>query len=254
MFRTLYCFILIFLCSCISDSSLHRGFRFFKRSNYVKAISSFSHYIKNNTETKDNKQKLAVAYFYRGLSYQLTSDATNANKDYSESLKLEPLLFYAWFNKGVIFLEDRNFDLALKCFRHTYEVILEVENQSEASFPLFNRKTIKIDKRICLQYLMMSYVKAGEFLILNNLIESTWSDYVDDQEMLHMYADILFMKSVIHNKEKAEYFCNLATLLSNKHQAASTYKGYIVVTPDVYFEQWYSGFGQRTNKRMMGSD
>jgi len=122
------CFVLL-LTGCQS-SNLQRGFRFFERKDYHRAIRTFDRVIQNNTDD----EILKYAYFYRGFCYLDLNNIDFAIRDFSKSIDLDTVngLYEAYYNRGLAYHKKGLDDKALNDFKSALTMMDKLKKTSKA--------------------------------------------------------------------------------------------------------------------------
>ena len=100
--------IVLMVCGC-ANTKLERGYRWYKRGATAHAIVLFNEYIHDVDHSPKEKEKLAVAYFYRGLCNGDLKKGELARRDYKIALEIYPRFLYAAFNLGVEYMKTGDF-------------------------------------------------------------------------------------------------------------------------------------------------
>jgi len=91
-----------------------------------KAIAEFTQAIKLNPNDDTAKNKLAGAYYIRGLTFTSKGEDARAIEDYNEAIKIMPDYLLAIKRRGYASLEIGNYDQAIKDFEKMIQ--LEPDN------------------------------------------------------------------------------------------------------------------------------
>jgi tetratricopeptide (TPR) repeat protein len=103
-----------------------RGVCYYKLGETDKAEADFYRVIE--TEDKDNKNALAMAYMHRGQSYHHElRQIYKALEDYNKALELDPKVEWAYNNRAAVYTELKQYDKALE----NYNEALEINPQAE---------------------------------------------------------------------------------------------------------------------------
>lgn len=161
---------LVMLYGCETDS-LFRGYRFFQRRQYDRAVSQFTYYLNHSEDREDNKEYRAAGYLYRGLSQSTLGCHELAIADYKDALLRVEDCFYASFNLGVELLKMQEYEKSKMSFLKAWEGILKAKRGDLNDSQLWNRKTLDRDCEFCFQYCGMLLLKMRDLDGLNVLIE-----------------------------------------------------------------------------------
>ena len=94
-----------------SDPSFYnnRGWDFYQKKDYDKAISDFNDAIKLNPNS-------ALAYFNRGITYGDKKEYDKAISDFNDAIRLDPNSALGYFNRGIAYAGKREYDEAISDF------------------------------------------------------------------------------------------------------------------------------------------
>jgi len=108
-----------------------------KKEEELQLEKSLSDIDKINEVLNDFKKSKAAIYFYRGNAYDDSGDSVNAEKDFSESIRLNPAFANVYNSRGVVYLKNGDYISAIDDFtraiENKYEIIsFAYNNRAEA--------------------------------------------------------------------------------------------------------------------------
>jgi len=190
-----------FLWGC-ATSSLHRGYRWYRRGAYEQSIKTFTYYLEHSSDCEENSEARAAGFFYRGLAKSEMGKEYEAYSDYTEAIRRVPDLFYASFNMGIWHIRQRQYDLASSMFRKSWDSMLKAGRGELDDSALWNRSSFTRDREYCFYYYGMALVFCGSADELAALLNE--SDDLIFQKKNVLVAREIFRKIVSREMTMAE--------------------------------------------------
>ena len=162
----------VFACGC-ETAPLYRGYRWYRRGAYEQSVKALTYYIEHSSDSSRNKEARAVGFFYRGLAKAELGRIQEAEVDYMEALARVPDFFYASFNIGVGYINQKQYGLALAMFRKSWNSILKAGRGELDESQLWNRNVFFRDRAYCFLYYGMTIVMCGKIDELGVLLNES---------------------------------------------------------------------------------
>ncbi len=144
--------IAIVVCGC-SNTKLERGYRWYKRGATAHATALFNEYIREiDNKLPIDKERLALAYFYRGLCNGDLNRDEMARRDYAIALELYPRFLYAAFNLGVEYMKIGDLKSAESMMSKSWDILKGVHLGMPEDVKLINKASLKKDKTYLFLY------------------------------------------------------------------------------------------------------
>ena len=192
---------LLLLCGC-ATSSLHRGYRWYRRGAYEQSVKTFTYYLEHSSDCDENSEERAAGFFYRGLAKAEMGKGREAYSDYAEALRRVPHFFYASFNMGVWHIRQRQCDLASSMFRKSWDSVLKAGRGELDDSALWNRSVFSLDREYCFYYYGMALVLCGSIDELATLLNES-NGFIFQKKNVSVAREI-FQKIVSREMTTAE--------------------------------------------------
>ncbi len=146
-----------------TNTKLERGYRWYKRGATVHAIALFNEYIHEIEGSSKEKDKLALAYFYRGLCNGDLNRNEMAQRDYKVALELYPRFLYAAFNLGVEYMKTGDFENAESMMTVAWDIAKGVRMGMPEEEKLISKSHFKIDNAFLFLYYGMLLLRKNDY-------------------------------------------------------------------------------------------
>ncbi len=198
------------------EAYINRGIIYYEEGNLTAALSDYNKAIKINPN-------VAEAYYNRGDAYAKQNNLTGALSDYNKAIELNPDYAQAYTNRGSIYVKQGNFIQALSNYNKAIEIYPAVAVPTDLTIWLDRPKTAsagEVIKSYYSSYADAYYNRGCVYDKLGNFTGAL-SDYSIAIVINSNYADAYNNRGFIYSR------------LGNYTQAISDFTKAIEINPDI---------------------
>lgn len=180
---------MVSLASCQSDA-LARGYRFYQRHDYDRAISTFNRVISDNP---DDQKKRKVAYLGLALCYMDLKKNQEAIDGFSEAIIIDKEYSSAYINRGIIHVRCDSYAKALEDFTIAIKILEKYYQEASTGSGSYDEKLtyIRDDLHRILYYRLMIYLHQEDYAAAFEDIKSIIRISPGNAEAINNYAIML---------------------------------------------------------------